>query len=248
MGRKAVRKSWRTAEAPSAGRRLSRTSFENLARSLFDPYRPELHYMRGPGPKWHAKHDPAPAAIDMRCRRWRASASRPDATSAPSIRDCRGPQLPRCAAEFGSGPISAWLGLRAIIVALPARRRHRPTTDLRHDPAIAARSSTTTRTSPSRWPTGRRSRATSTSRCSTSTSAGRTTSSRRCRASTSSAPCASAPRFPRAVIEKLPDLKLLITTGMRNASIDVAARQGARRHGLRHPARSAIRPPASPSA
>jgi D-3-phosphoglycerate dehydrogenase len=29
--------------------------------------------------------------------------------------------------------------------------------------------------------------------------------------------------FPRAVIEKLPDLKLLITTGMRNASIDAAA-------------------------
>jgi D-3-phosphoglycerate dehydrogenase len=29
--------------------------------------------------------------------------------------------------------------------------------------------------------------------------------------------------FPRAVIEKLPELKLLITTGMRNASIDVAA-------------------------
>ena len=34
---------------------------EGLARSLFDPYRPELHYMRGPGPKWHAKHDRAPA-------------------------------------------------------------------------------------------------------------------------------------------------------------------------------------------
>src|SRR4029450_3787430 len=31
------------------------------------------------------------------------------------------------------------------------------------------------------------------------------------------------PAFPRAVIEKLPDLKLLITTGLRNASIDVAA-------------------------
>lgn len=29
----------------------------SLARALFDPYRPELHYMRGPGPKWHAKHD-----------------------------------------------------------------------------------------------------------------------------------------------------------------------------------------------
>ena len=54
--------------------------------------------------------------------------------------------------------------------------------------------------------------------------------------------------FPRAVIEKLPDLKLLITTGARNASIDVAAGQGARRRGLRHAARSATRPPASPSA
>ena len=28
-----------------------------------DPYRPELHYMRGPGPKWHSKHDPAPATV-----------------------------------------------------------------------------------------------------------------------------------------------------------------------------------------
>jgi hypothetical protein len=25
-------------------------------KSILDPYRPELHYMRGPGPKWHAKH------------------------------------------------------------------------------------------------------------------------------------------------------------------------------------------------
>jgi len=28
----------------------------DLVKALFDPYRPELHYMRGPGPKWHAKH------------------------------------------------------------------------------------------------------------------------------------------------------------------------------------------------
>lgn len=27
-----------------------------------DPYRPERHYMRGPGPKWHAKHTAALAA------------------------------------------------------------------------------------------------------------------------------------------------------------------------------------------
>jgi len=36
------------------------TNIVKLARGLFrdlsDPYRPEKHYMRGPGPKWHAKH------------------------------------------------------------------------------------------------------------------------------------------------------------------------------------------------
>ena len=30
-----------------------------LTKALFDDYRPELHYMRGPGPKWHEKHDRA---------------------------------------------------------------------------------------------------------------------------------------------------------------------------------------------
>jgi hypothetical protein len=29
---------------------------KQLVRTLTDPYRPELHYMRGPGPKWRAKH------------------------------------------------------------------------------------------------------------------------------------------------------------------------------------------------
>jgi hypothetical protein len=33
-------------------------------RGLMDPYRPERHYMRGPGPKWHAKHRPALSAPD----------------------------------------------------------------------------------------------------------------------------------------------------------------------------------------
>ena len=32
------------------------TSWNKLLRSTRDNYRPELHYMRGPGPKWHAKH------------------------------------------------------------------------------------------------------------------------------------------------------------------------------------------------
>jgi len=40
-----------------------------LTRSLFDPYRPELYYMRGPGPKWHAKHDGMPALVRVRAKR-----------------------------------------------------------------------------------------------------------------------------------------------------------------------------------
>jgi hypothetical protein len=32
------------------------TSWNKLIGSARDTYRPELHYMRGPGPKWHAKH------------------------------------------------------------------------------------------------------------------------------------------------------------------------------------------------
>ncbi len=30
--------------------------WRSLKRDLFGGYRPELHYMRGPGPKWRAKH------------------------------------------------------------------------------------------------------------------------------------------------------------------------------------------------
>jgi hypothetical protein len=30
--------------------------WRRLTTLLFDPYRPELHYMRGPGPRWRAKH------------------------------------------------------------------------------------------------------------------------------------------------------------------------------------------------
>src|SRR5437016_14462255 len=31
----------------------------DLVKALFDPYRPERYYMRGPGPRWRAKHDRA---------------------------------------------------------------------------------------------------------------------------------------------------------------------------------------------
>jgi len=30
--------------------------WRQMARDVVRPYRPELHYMRGPGPAWRAKH------------------------------------------------------------------------------------------------------------------------------------------------------------------------------------------------
>jgi hypothetical protein len=36
-----------------------------LRRDLFDTYRPELHYMRGPGPKCRAKHQNPSQAPDV---------------------------------------------------------------------------------------------------------------------------------------------------------------------------------------
>jgi hypothetical protein len=59
MGRTAIRilAAHRNAQGPAAS---LADLVHGLAQALLDPYRPELHYMRGPGPKWHAKHDPAP--------------------------------------------------------------------------------------------------------------------------------------------------------------------------------------------
>jgi len=37
-----------------------------LLRDLSDHYRPELYYMRGPGPKWREKHPAASTAADLR--------------------------------------------------------------------------------------------------------------------------------------------------------------------------------------
>ena len=44
----------RTAESASDFASVVR----NLVMDVRDSYRPELHYMRGPGPKWRAKHQP----------------------------------------------------------------------------------------------------------------------------------------------------------------------------------------------
>ena len=53
--RKTIQGSGRTTPAMAS----ELADLMRLIKSLFDPYRPELHYMRGPGPKWHAKHRPA---------------------------------------------------------------------------------------------------------------------------------------------------------------------------------------------
>ena len=39
-------------------RHLDRTChrWHRLSAALFDSYRPEQHYMRGPGPRWREKH------------------------------------------------------------------------------------------------------------------------------------------------------------------------------------------------
>jgi hypothetical protein len=42
------------------------TAFRRLLRDAFDPYRPEVHYMRGPGPKWRANPGvPEPRATPL---------------------------------------------------------------------------------------------------------------------------------------------------------------------------------------
>ena len=36
-----------------------------LRREMFDSYRPELHYMRGPGPRWREKHSHSTAVLPI---------------------------------------------------------------------------------------------------------------------------------------------------------------------------------------
>jgi hypothetical protein len=39
--------------------------WRRLKKEICDPYRPELHYMRGPGPKWREKHAPSFVCIEI---------------------------------------------------------------------------------------------------------------------------------------------------------------------------------------
>ena len=53
-----------TSAAPLRRRmNMIRARWYRLVAAARDPYRPELHYMRGPGPKWREKHAPAYARV-----------------------------------------------------------------------------------------------------------------------------------------------------------------------------------------
>jgi hypothetical protein len=55
MDRKTVRAFAARRETPGLASDLAELA-RNLGKALFDTYRPELHYMRGPGPKWRTRH------------------------------------------------------------------------------------------------------------------------------------------------------------------------------------------------
>jgi hypothetical protein len=40
-------------------------AWRKLKQQIFDSYRPELHYMRGPGPKWREKHAHATSVLSV---------------------------------------------------------------------------------------------------------------------------------------------------------------------------------------
>jgi hypothetical protein len=62
----------RVHDTPTLGRTIA--AMLAALRDMFDGYRPERHYMRGPGPKWHARHATVAVAVARDNRRVRAFA------------------------------------------------------------------------------------------------------------------------------------------------------------------------------
>jgi hypothetical protein len=50
--------------SPSIGKAVA-DLWRTVTTDLFNEYRPEQHYMRGPGPKWRAKHAPVVSEPDL---------------------------------------------------------------------------------------------------------------------------------------------------------------------------------------
>ena|SRR5882757_499496 len=53
-------------------------SWRRLKKGICDPYRPELHYMRGPGPKWRETHGHAVPSRSMFRRQQDCAAAEED--------------------------------------------------------------------------------------------------------------------------------------------------------------------------
>jgi hypothetical protein len=62
MGNAATHTHRSDAKAPSLAAELAELG--RALRTMLDPYRPERHYMRGPGPKWSAKNNPKRVVSD----------------------------------------------------------------------------------------------------------------------------------------------------------------------------------------
>ena len=52
------------SKTPSIGRAVV-DLWHTVTTDLFGTYRPERHYMRGPGPKWRAKHASVTSEPDL---------------------------------------------------------------------------------------------------------------------------------------------------------------------------------------
>ncbi len=52
-----------------------RAFWRQFVAKAFNPYRPELHYMRGPGPAWRAKHMAVSPAVQSMVVEIRAARS-----------------------------------------------------------------------------------------------------------------------------------------------------------------------------
>jgi hypothetical protein len=60
MGRRLLKLAYALAVAIVRARAAVASAWQTALADQADKYRPEAHYMRGPGPKWRAKHSEAP--------------------------------------------------------------------------------------------------------------------------------------------------------------------------------------------
>src|SRR5262249_12017085 len=97
---------------------------------LFDSYRPELHYMRGPGPKWRAKHGVRIGETVFVDGRWRG------ALAASARRTIKSQD--RIAKWKGAAPMLQMLALVIAMLVNPATAARAETSYCGRTPDLAA--------------------------------------------------------------------------------------------------------------